>query len=147
MTDMLSPAAFARLNLPFVCQLVDEIRALGMKSIHYFCGDPSGKWDLLLQTGADALSMEESKKGFTVDIEDVVQRVNGRLTVLGNLDAVDVLEHGTEAELRAEIGRQIKAGRRNGSRFIMSIGSPVTPGTPPERVRLYCDLARDLGRR
>ncbi len=77
----------------------------------------------------------------------VVERVGGRCAVLGNLDAIGVLEQGSEAEVRAEIARQIRAGRRNKSRFIASVGSPVTPGTPPERVRLYCDLAHELGRR
>jgi len=32
--------------------------------------------------------------------------------------------------------RRVAAGRRNGSRFILSLGSPVTPETPIERVRL-----------
>jgi len=145
LTDMISPQAFAALNVPFVCALVEEIRAAGMKSIYYFCGNPDKKWDLLLATGADALSLEESKKGFVIDIEDVVERVQGRCAVLGNLDAIDLLEKGDEADLRAEIGRQIAAGRRNGSRFIMSLGSPVTPGTSVERVRLYCDLTREMG--
>ncbi len=147
MTDMVSPAAFARLNVPFVERLAHEIRQLGMKSIHYYCGNPAGKWDLLLATGADALALEEGKKGFEIDIEEVVERVGGRCAVLGNLDAIGVLEQGSEAELKAEIARQIRAGRRNKSRFVVSVGSPVTPGTPPERVRLYCDLAHELGRR
>lgn len=146
MTDMISPAAFARLNVAFLRPLVDEIRALGMKSIYYFCGDPMGKWEQLLAVGADALSLEESKKGFSIDIEDVVERVRGRCVVLGNLDAIHLLETGSEDALRAEIARQIAAGRRNGSRFIMSIGSPVTPGTSVRRVRLYCDLVHELGR-
>jgi uroporphyrinogen-III decarboxylase len=72
--------------------------------------------------------------------------VGGRCAVLGNLDAMELLEHGSEGALRAEIARQIAAGRRNGSRFVMSIGSPVTPDTPVERVRLYCDLVHELGR-
>ena len=100
---------------------------------------------MILSLGADALSLEESKKNFAIDIEDVVERVQGRCTVLGNLDAVDVLQNGSEEELQAEIARQIAAGRRNGSRFIMSLGSPVTPGTPVERVRSYCDLVHELG--
>jgi len=145
LTDMISPQAFARLNVPFVRQLVEEIRALGMKSIHYFCGNPAGKWELLLSVGADALSLEESKKGFDIDIENVVERVQDRCTVLGNLDAVGTLQDGSEEQLRAEIARQIAAGQRNGNRFIMSIGSPVTPGTPVEKVRLYCDLVHELG--
>ena len=145
LTDMISPSAFARLSAPLVRQLVEEIRGAGMHSIYYFCGDPSGKWDQLLDAGADALALEESKKGFTIDIDDVVDRVQGRCAVLGNLDAMGVLARRGEADLRAAIAEQIRAGRRNGSRFVASLGSPVTPGTPAERVRLYCDLVHELG--
>lgn len=145
MTDMVGPPAFAALNVAHLRPLVEAIRAAGLKSIYYFCGDPTGKWKMLLDVGADALSLEESKKGWAIDIEDVVDRVQGRCAVLGNLDAIGVLQDGPEAALRAEIARQITAGRRNGSRFIMSLGSPVTPGTPVARVRRYCDLVRELG--
>lgn len=145
LTDQISPQAFASLNVPFVRELVDEIHAAGLRSIYYFCGNPAGKWEHLLAAGADALALEEGKKDFAIDIDDVVDRVRGRCVVLGNLDAVGVLQDGSEERLRAEIARQIAAGRRNGSRFIMSVGSPVTPGTPPERFRLYCDLVHDMG--
>ncbi len=144
LTDMISPAAFESLNVPFVRGLVAAIRELGLKSIYYYCGDPAGKWDQLLSAGADALSLEEGKKGFAIDIEEAAERVGGRCTLLGNLDAIRVLEGASEDELRAEIRRQISAGRRNGGRFIMSLGSPVTPGTSVQHVRRYCDLVRDL---
>jgi len=145
LTDMISPQDFESLNLPFVRNLVAGVRDAGLKSIYYYCGDPAGKWDLLLSAGADALSLEEGKKGFTVDIEEVAAMVQGRCALLGNLDAMGVLERATEDELRDEIRRQLSAGRRNGARFIMSLGSPVTPGTSVRRVRLYCDLVRELG--
>jgi len=96
--------------------------------------------------GADALAFEESKKSFRIDIEDVVERVRGRFVVFGNLDAIGLLERGSDAELRQEISRQIAAGRRNKGRFAMSLGSPVTPGTPVGRVKLYCELVHELGR-
>ncbi len=146
LTDVLSPAAFADLNQPYIRRLVEEIRACGMNSIYYFTGNPAGKWDLITSIGADALSLEESKKNFRVDIAEVAERLAGKCVLLGNLDAMDVLQKGSEAELRAEIKRQLQAGRANKSRFIMSLGSPVTPETPVERVRLYCDLAHELGR-
>ena len=146
MTDMISPAAFADLNVPVVQRLIDEIRRVGMKSIYYYCGDPADRWEHLLSLDMDALALEESKKGFTIDIEDVVERTAGQCTVLGNLDAIGVLQNASEEELRAEVARQIAAGRKTGGRFIMSLGSPVTPGTPVERVRLYCELVHELGR-
>ena len=145
MTDMVSPAAFASLNVPFVREVVEEIRSAGMRSIYYYCGNPAGKWDLIFSVGADAVSLEESKKGFTIDIEEVVDRAGGRCAVLGNLDAIVLLAHGSRGALRAEISRQIAAGRRNRSRFITSLGSPVTPPTTVGRVRLYCDLVHGLG--
>ena len=146
MTDMIAPDTFERLHLPFVRRLVTEIRDAGLHSIYYYCGAPGDRWELLFAAGADALSLEEGKKGFQIDIEQVVERAAGRCAVLGNLDAIGVLQKGSEGELRAELARQIAAGRRNGGRFVTSIGSPVTPETPVERVRLYCELARELGR-
>ena len=126
-------------------ELIDEIRASGMKSIYYYCGSPDGKWEHLLALGADALSLEESKKHFTIDIEDLVGRVAGRCTLLGNLDAIGSLQDATDEQLRSEIARQIAAGRDNGGRFIMSLGSPVTPATPVRRVQQYCQIVRELG--
>ena len=144
-TDQISPDHFESLNLFFLNKLIEEIRSLGLKSIYYYCGDPSGKWDLITGIGTDAFAFEESKKGFTIDIEEIVDRVNGRATVFGNLDAIHTLPYASEAQLRHEIKRQITAGRKNNNRFVMSIGSPVTPTTTVERVRLYVDLVHELG--
>lgn len=143
LTDSIGPEAFGRLNIPHLRQLVEEIRSLGMRSIYYYCGSPAGKWDHILSVGADALSLEESKKGFTNDIDEAVDVIKGRCVLLGNLSSIGTLQNGTEDELRAEVGRHLAAGRRNRGRFIMSLGSPVTPRTPKERVRLYCDLVHE----
>ena len=145
LTDMIGAEAFRTLNVPFLTELMAEIRALGMKSIYYFCGDPRGKLESILSAGADAVSFEESKKGFSIDIESIVGAVGGRCTVLGNLDAIRVLEKGDDEELSSEIRRQLAAGRRNGNRFVMSTGSPITPDTSLERVCLYCDLVHKHG--
>jgi hypothetical protein len=145
MTDMISPEAFVEFNVPFLRALIDEIRVEGLKSIYYFCGNPEDRWEYLISIGADALSLEESKKDFAVDIRDIAEKTQGECAILGNLDAVNLLPNAREEELRNEISRQINAGRRNNSRFIMSLGSPVTPGTTVDQVRLYCDLVHELG--
>jgi hypothetical protein len=145
LTDMIHPRDFARLHLPDLHALVDEIRACGMDSIHYFCGNPAGKLEMILSSGVDALALEESKKGFEIDIARVAEAVNGRCALLGNLDAISLLSQASEADLQAELKRQAAAGRRNHSRFVFSTGSPVTPATSPQRVRLYCDLAHEIG--
>ena len=145
LADSIDPPSWSRIAALPVEALIREIHAQGMAAVHYWCGDPSDRWDRLLGLGADAIALEEGKKGFTIDVEEVVDRVGGRMCVFGNLDAITLLEHGSDAELEREIGRQLRAGRRNGGRFVMSVGSPVTPRTTPERVRRYLGIAHDLG--
>ncbi len=141
--DLISREHFQRFHAPRVKEIVARITAAGMNSVYYFCGDPWDRLEDILGTGADAVSFEESKKGFQIDIEDLVGAVGGRAVVLGNLDAVGILEAGSPGDLRREVARQLAAGRRNGS-FIASLGSPVTPATPVERVRQFTDWVREL---
>jgi uroporphyrinogen-III decarboxylase len=144
LTDLLSPGQFAILSLPYVQRLAQAVREQGMHAIYYYCGNPVGKWDLLLESGAQALAFEEGKKGFIIDMEHVASRVDGRCVLFGNLDAIGVMQNGSRSDVKVHIGRQLEAGRRNHGRFVMSIGSPVTPQTSPARVREYCSLVREL---
>ena len=142
--DMISPGMFREFNMPYITRVVEMIKMSGMKSVYYHTGDPSGKLEQILGVGADAVSFEESKKNFIIDIEDIVDAVQGRCTVLGNLDATAFLPVCTYGELKSEVARMIAAGRKNKNKFIVSMGSPVTPGTSVEKVRLYCDLVHEI---
>ncbi len=141
--DVISLRNFKKFTLPYVCELISEIRKQKMKSIYYPCGDVSDRLELMVEAEPDCISLEESKKNFTIDLEWVDKVVNGRVCIFGNLDAVAVLQNGTLEELKSELERQIRIGREHG-RFVMSLGSPVTPQTPTSRVREYVDLTRVL---
>jgi hypothetical protein len=142
-TDMISPLDFAELNVPSVSHLVQAVRAAGMKSVYYFTGNLAGKLDLILSAGADALAVEESKKGFVNDIVQIADHVRGRCTLFGNVDPYHVLEMGTADQVRAELRHQREAGQRNGNRFVTCLGSPITPGTTVAQVRQFCEIARE----
>jgi len=142
--DMISPQAYATFSVPWMRRVVGECRRLGIKSIHNFTGNPAGKLEAILSIGADALALEESKKDFFVDINELAAYVDGKCTLFGNLDAIGILQNGSDTQLRDAIAEQIAAGRRNQNRFVMCLGSPVTPSTPVDRVRLYCDLVREM---
>jgi hypothetical protein len=147
MLDMVHPDVYEGLNLPLIQAMVEEIRGLNMHSIYYYCGDPKGKLGLIMATGADAIALEESKKGFWIDIQEIARFVSGRHTLLGNLDAIHLLPTASETELRAALSYQIEAAWLNKGRFIMSIGSPITPETSPHQIQLYTSLTRQIGKR
>lgn len=144
LSDQISPDQYTAINTPALRAITETAASYGLATIYYFCGNPFDRMELILDSGSDAIALEESKKGFEIDIENVVECVQGKCTLFGNLDAYNILEKGSDDYLRYEISRQIKAGRKNGSRFVMSLGSPITPGTPIERVSQYCDLVHEL---
>jgi uroporphyrinogen-III decarboxylase len=71
-----------------------------------------------------------------------VRRAVGPDKVLfGNLDALFV-QNASDEDLLSEVKRQINVGGpRN---FILSLGSPMTPGTTLERVRLVTESTRRI---
>ncbi|MEM3047286.1 MAG: uroporphyrinogen decarboxylase family protein [Candidatus Bathyarchaeia archaeon] len=134
---------FKRFAVPYAERLISEVKKLGMKSIYYFCGDAHDRLGRIVEMQPDAVSLEESKKGFQIDIKWVDKVVDGRACIFGNLDAINLLSNAPRDELEGEIKRQIEVGRRTG-KFVISLGSPVTPGTSVARVREYVDIARRL---
>jgi hypothetical protein len=146
LTDIISPPAYRSLSLPYVQAIAEEIRGAGMQSIYYYTGDPTERLGSLLSAGCDALALEEGKKGFVIDIAEVAEAVDGRCVLLGNLDAIGVLQRADDVTLQVEIERQLAAGRRNRGRFLMSVGSPVTPETTPTRVRRYIEMVYEADR-
>jgi hypothetical protein len=144
MSDQISPEQYRRIVLPHTRETTAAIRAAGMKSIYYYTGNPNDRLDVLLAGGADALALEESRKNFTIDIAEIACRVDGRTALVGNMDEVKILEPGPPQAIRAEVARQLEAGRRNGGRFLMGLGGPITPATPIDHVRLIAETVHEL---
>lgn len=140
--DLISLAHFRRFAAPYVKRQIELINGLGMKSIYYFCGDVSDRLEDLVQMNPTCISLEESKKNFVIEINKVDKIVAGRACLFGNVDAIGILQNGSREVMVAEIKRQLEVGRRSG-RFVMSLGSPVTPLTPMAKVREFVDLTRE----
>jgi uroporphyrinogen-III decarboxylase len=139
--DIISLNHFRQLVQPFSERNFKQARQLGLKSIYYVTGDVHDRLNDMVISGCDCIGLEESKKNFTIDLQWVNEIVNGRICILGNLDAVNVLQNGAEKELEKEINRQITIGKEHG-KFIMSLGSPVTPQTKTNRVKEYVSLTK-----
>ena len=145
-SDMVSPAMYERFSLPYMTAMVREIHRHGHKAILIYFGGVMDRLEQIAATGADGLSYEASMKGFDNDTAEIARRIGGRMTLFSNIDPVAVLQNGTDAELEAEIRRQVEAGR-SARGFIIGTASPITPATPLARVRRFIELAKQLGRR
>ncbi|MBI5652735.1 MAG: hypothetical protein HZC40_20155 [Chloroflexi bacterium] len=144
--DFISPADYAEFVFPANRQLFRRCQDLGLKAIYYSTGDIRARLPRILELAPDALAFEESRKNYLLDIAQIRAQVGAELCLFGNIDAYNIMEIGSGAELRAEITRQMRGGRVANSKFISGIGSPITPGTSPTRVWDFIRLSRELGK-
>lgn len=138
-SDAISPAHYEKFCLPRTRELVNEIHRMDHKAMVFFFGGVSDRLDLIAATGADAVVVEASMKGYVNDVVAIAKRIGDRMCVLGNVDPLSTLEKGSDEELEAEMKRQAGA-RRHARGYIASTGSPITPRTPLSRVRRFLDL-------
>jgi uroporphyrinogen-III decarboxylase len=141
--DLISPANYERFAFSTSRAFIADVNRLGLTTVFYYCGDVIPRLPWLKQLGAAGLAVEESKKGFTVEIADVIAAVDGACAVFGNVDAIQVIHEGTPKAIEAEVRRQIRAGQKaNG--FVVCQGSPFTLDTEPRKVDWFVRCARTV---
>ena len=123
---------------------MDEAHRHGLKVILIYLGGIADRLEQIASLGAEGLLCECRMKGYVNDVAEIARRIGDRITVFGNLDPVSVLQDGTDANLEAEIKRQVEAGGRARG-FILSTSSPITPATPLARVQRFLELGRRAG--
>jgi uroporphyrinogen-III decarboxylase len=139
--DLISPRDYERFAFATAGPYIAEARRLGLTVILYYCGDVIPRLPWLRRLGMDALAVEESKKGFSVDIADVIAGMDGTCCVFGNVDAVQVVSEGTAEAIQAEVHRQLRLGG-HAKGFVLCQGSPFTLDTPPDKVSWFIRCAR-----
>lgn len=131
--DLISPSSYDEFVFTYNQPYFRHMRSLGLLPIHYVCGDVMPRLDRIVELDIAAVAVEESKKGFKIEIEDVVNRVGNRAAVLGNIDAVKFGLHATLDEMAAEVRRQVSIGER-AKGFVVSTGSPFPLDTNPRLI-------------
>jgi uroporphyrinogen-III decarboxylase len=141
--DLISPRSYDRFVFAYNQPYFRHMRSLGLLPIHYVCGDVVPRLDRICEYDIAAVAVEESKKSFTIDLEEVVKRVDGRAAVLGNIDAVRFgLQAGLD-EMAAEVRRQARIGQRARG-FIASTGSPFPLDTNPRLIDTLVTAAHSI---
>jgi uroporphyrinogen-III decarboxylase len=141
--DMISPASYDEFVFAYNQPYFRHMRRLGLYPIHYMCGDVIPRLERILALDIAAVAVEESKKQFRIETEEVIDRVQGRVAVLGNVDTIRFGLHGTMVEMEAEVRRQAEIGAR-ASGFIMSTGSPFPLDTNPRLIDTLVATAHSM---
>jgi uroporphyrinogen-III decarboxylase len=141
--DIISPQSYEQFVFAYNQPYFQHMRALGLLPIHYVCGDVIPRLEQMVQYDIAAVAVEESKKGFRIELTEVVERVAGHKAVFGNIDAVRFGIHATAEEMSAEVRRQAGIGAQARG-FIASTGSPFPLETDPRMVDALVSTAHSI---
>jgi len=131
--DTISPRAYDEFVFAYNQPYFKHMSGLGLRPIHYVCGDVIPRLNRIAQLDIAAVGVEESKKKFVIEIEEVVRQVAGQVAVLGNIDAVRYGQNASLEYMAAEANRQLRIGQ-DAHGFLLSTGSPFPLDTNPRLI-------------
>jgi len=141
--DIISPVMYYRLLFDIHSHYFRKIEERGLIPLVYFCGNINPLIDYIKDIGVRGLLVEESKKGFKIDILELKKRLGKEVCLFGNIDTIRVLRRGTPQDVEQAVQEQLKAAKDGG--FVISNGSPLAPGTPPQNIHAMIEAARKYG--
>jgi uroporphyrinogen-III decarboxylase len=142
--DIISPQQYNDFAFPYQKKAIQAAQSQGLKAILYSTGYLMPILSKMCELGADALTIEEGRKGEPMDIGKVREIVGPKQCIFGNFDAENVLLRGTKEDIECEVKRQIYSAGHDGS-FIMGTGSPVCDDTEPENIDYFIQFTRQYG--
>ncbi|HWR09335.1 uroporphyrinogen decarboxylase family protein [Sporomusa sp.] len=137
--DVISKQHFQEFAFPYLQQVVSRINAAaaGKPVMLHICGNIRDRLDSIAATGINCLSVESK-----VSIREAQRLIGSRVCIAGNVDPVDVLEFGNQADIRQAVNRCLAEGT-GGSGFILLPGCDLGDGVPAENIRLFVDCAHN----
>jgi uroporphyrinogen decarboxylase len=132
--DMISRAHFAEFVVPALKKIYASLAGRGIKTCLHICGTIENRLDLIAETGVDLVSLD-----YKVSLKKARESFGGKIAFAGNINPVDVLQHGTQEEIRQAGSRCIADAGTVG--FILMPGCDIPPSTPAENIKAMTGAA------
>jgi len=141
--DLVSPATYREVFFEAQRYYYAAAAAQGVIPILCFWGDVGPLISDINQLDIGGLMMDESKKGFVLDVGEIRRELRPEIVLFGNLDSVGTLLQGTPRDVtNATLAQLDAATAANHGPFVTRNGSPFCPDTPPASIDAMISAAR-----
>lgn len=141
-SDLISVAHYERFAADADRRLISALKSMGFDVLFHMTGGIEGRLPFIKEYAADAVALEDSKKGFVVDLREVRHQLGDKVALWGNLNPV-VVRDGPAERIAECVAEQFAQA---GPPFVVSCGSPLTLDTPLENVNALLRAAASLMR-
>lgn len=140
--SLISPAIYRDFAFPYQQRLIAEIiSASGRRPVLHICGNTRKNWQLMADTGAGALSLDN-----VVDLAQAKAAVGGRITLTGNIHPTETMFLGTPALVEENVKDCLRRAWDSPKGFILAMGCALPIDTPPANIHALVGAARNYGR-
>ena len=136
---VLAPCDFAQFAIPYVRRIISALKEVTDIPLIYFANNGTTLLDQSLTSGADVLGFD-----WRPNLDDVVKRVDGKVSIQGNMDPLALFLPEDKLKLRvANVLKQAEGARGH----IFNLGHGIVPETDPEKAKLVVSLVHELSKR
>ncbi|MEO0085358.1 MAG: uroporphyrinogen decarboxylase family protein [candidate division WOR-3 bacterium] len=137
--SVISAEHYREFALPSEAEVIRYLHRYDLDIVLHICGDTTGLIGMMVESGADLLSIDR------IGLDEAIRQAGDRARIIGNMDTT-ALWLGTPAEVAAEAARMVETGRRNPKGYVAATGCEVPLATPEENVRAFVRAAKEAGR-
>ena len=136
---VLAPRDFEVFGIPYVRKIISALKEVTDIPIIYFANNGATLLDHSLTSGADVLGFD-----WRVNLDDVVNHVDGKVSIQGNMDPLALFLPPDKLEDRvANVLKQAKGARGH----IFNLGHGIVPEADPEKAKLVVKLVHELSKK
>ncbi len=138
----LSPPMYEEFIIPFERRIAQAVKAEGGFVYTHTCGAIGDRLELLVQAEISGIECLDPPPLGNVDLQEAVERLNGRIFIKGNVDPVNTLLRGNADKVRADVMQILETAGHDMDGFILSSACSIAPPVNPENIKLMVDLCR-----
>ncbi len=132
---------YEKFSLPFDKKAFAAYHEAGAKVMYHLCGWWDDRWDLIVKTGADILSLDSGY--VNVDFKRAVQEIGDKVCLMGQVDVVQTIMQGSMAQIKKETREALEIGTK-AKGYILSGACVVPKPTPKENFVAFIDTWKDF---
>jgi uroporphyrinogen-III decarboxylase len=142
---LVSPDFFRQYIAPYEQQLVEFIQSQGVAVLYHNCGRARKLLPLYPGLGLCAYESLTPPPYGDTELSEAVTIFGYHTTLLGNIDQITLLRHGTVEEIRDQVRRTLDTVRGR-AHFILSTTDYFNENTPHAAIHILADAGREFGR-
>ena len=138
--QMISVDCYQELVLPYHKRLMEGMFGAGPHAMH-ICGNVQRHFPMLIKE----LNINHFDTGFPINFDSLRDEIGENVHINGGV-RIDILLHGTAAEVAAETHRILRSGILRGGKFIMKEANNLPPRVPYANLQAMYETVREFGR-